>query len=73
MRVGEGLATTPADALAACEQAGVAVIDAGMAQRMLGLAPAEVRGALEGRTNVVLISPFATDGPYADYRASTSA
>ena len=70
VRVGEDLATTPADALAACEQADVAVIDAGMAQRMLGLAPAEVRGALEGRTNVVLISPFATDGPYADYRAS---
>ena len=70
VRVGDGLATTPADARAACEQADVVVVDGEMSERMLGLEAAELRGAFEGRTNFVLISLFATDGPYADYRAS---
>ncbi len=70
VRVGEGLATTPPDARTACEQADVVVVDADMTERMLGLAPNALRGALEGRTTVLLITPFALDGPYADYRAS---
>ncbi len=70
VRVGEELETTPAVARAACERADVVVIDSEMAERLLGLAPSELRGALEGRTTALVISPFGLDGPYADYRAS---
>ena len=41
-----------------------------MALPVLGLKPAEVRAAFEGTTTCVLIAPFATDGPYADYAAT---
>lgn len=70
VRVGEGLPAGRAEARAACERADVAVIDAEMAGPVLGLEAGEVRAALEGRTNAVLISPFAADGPYAGYRAT---
>ncbi len=70
VRVGAGLPTTQADARAACERADLVVVDAGMAETVLGLAPSALREAFAGRTNLVLISPFGSDGPYADYRAT---
>ena len=70
VHVGEGLPTTPAEARAACERADLVVVDAAMAEPVLGLTASALREAFEGRTNVVLITPFASDGPYAHYRAT---
>ena len=53
-----------------CENADVVLVESEIAEAVLGLKPSEVRGAFEGKTTCVLISPFATDGPYAGYSAS---
>jgi crotonobetainyl-CoA:carnitine CoA-transferase CaiB-like acyl-CoA transferase len=58
------------DARAMCEQADVVLIEKELSQDVLGLAPSDVEAAFTGKTTCVLISPFATDGPYADYKAT---
>jgi crotonobetainyl-CoA:carnitine CoA-transferase CaiB-like acyl-CoA transferase len=60
----------PADARRLCEAADVVLVESEAALPVLGLKPAEVRGAFEGKTTCILISPFATDGPYGDYAAT---
>lgn len=60
----------PEDARRLCARADVLLIESECAREVLGLAPAEVGPQLDGRMSVVLISPFATDGPYAHYAAS---
>lgn len=54
----------------ACARMDVLLVESEMALPVLGLKPAEVRQAFEGKTTCVLITPFATDGPYADYTAT---
>ena len=68
--VGDGHATDAAAARALCERADVVIAESALAESVLGLQPAELRPAFEGKTVFVLISPFATDGPYASYRAT---
>jgi len=46
------------------------LVESEVALQVLGLKPAEVRGAFEGKTTCVLVTPFATDGAYADYAAT---
>jgi crotonobetainyl-CoA:carnitine CoA-transferase CaiB-like acyl-CoA transferase len=46
------------------------LVESEMALPVLGLKPAEVRETFEGGATCVLITPFATDGPYADYAAT---
>lgn len=58
------------DARALCETADVVFVESELAASVLGLQPSEVRPHFEGKTTVVLISPFATDGPYSSYTAS---
>lgn len=70
VRVGDGCALDASAARELCEQADVVVAEAGLTQPLLGLAPTEVRAHFEGKTLFVLISPFAPDGPYADYKAT---
>lgn len=70
VRVGEGAKVSAADARRFCENADVVLVESEMAPAVLGLGPAEVRPYFEGKTNCVLISPFASDGPYAHYAAS---
>ncbi|MEX2159377.1 MAG: CoA transferase [Dehalococcoidia bacterium] len=68
-----GKTTTKLDASnarALCAKAGLVLVDSDLASAVLGLAPAGVRLQFEGKTACVLISAFATDGPYADYAAS---
>jgi crotonobetainyl-CoA:carnitine CoA-transferase CaiB-like acyl-CoA transferase len=60
----------PADARALCAAADVVFAESELTASVLGLQPAEVRPQFEGKTTFVLISPFATDGPYASYAAS---
>jgi len=69
MRTGEG-AVAAADARRLCERADVVLVEGELTRAVLGLAPAEVRPAFEGKTTCVLIEPFAADGPYANYAAS---
>lgn len=69
-RVGPGTPFDSEAALALCADADVVLLESELAEPILGLAPYEVRKHLEARTTCVLISPFATDGPYAHYRAS---
>jgi crotonobetainyl-CoA:carnitine CoA-transferase CaiB-like acyl-CoA transferase len=54
----------------ACSSADVVLIDSDMADSVLGVEPKDVRSAFERRTTCVLISPFATDGPYANYETT---
>ena len=68
-RVGDGGALTTEAARTLCEEADVVLIDS-EASGILGLNPAEVRPWIDGKTVAVLISPFATDGPYKDYQAT---
>ncbi|MDP6605281.1 MAG: CoA transferase, partial [Dehalococcoidia bacterium] len=70
VRVGDGLATDGAAARLLCERADVVIAESELAEQVLGLTAAELRPAFEGKTVFVLISPFATDGPYAGYRAT---
>ncbi|HJM76696.1 MAG TPA: CoA transferase [Dehalococcoidia bacterium] len=70
VRVGDGLATNAAAARTLCEHADVVIAENALAESVLGLTPAELRPAFDGKTVFVLISPFATDGPYASYRAT---
>lgn len=67
---GEDLPTTPEIARATCENADVILIDAAMAESVLGIASSELHSSFEGRANCVLISPFSSDGPYASYQAT---
>jgi crotonobetainyl-CoA:carnitine CoA-transferase CaiB-like acyl-CoA transferase len=61
---------SPATAREACARADVVLVESEMALPVLGLNPSEVRAAFDGKTTSVLITPFATDGPYADYAAT---
>jgi len=61
---------SPGAAREACAAADVVLVESEMALPVLGLKPADVRAAFEGATTCVLVAPFATDGPYADYAAS---
>jgi crotonobetainyl-CoA:carnitine CoA-transferase CaiB-like acyl-CoA transferase len=70
VRVGAGAATSVDEARALCARADVVVAEAELTEPLLGIAPSEVRPHFEGRIVFVLISPFATDGPYAGYRAT---
>ncbi len=65
VRVGHG-----AEALALCRRADVVLAESELCLDVLSVEPAELRALLDGKTNCVLISPFGTDGPYADYRAT---
>ncbi|MCH7699371.1 MAG: CoA transferase [Chloroflexi bacterium] len=67
-QIGDGFSVE--DARALCEQADVVLIEKELSQDVLGLAPSDVAAAFAGKTTCVLISPFATDGPYADYKAT---
>jgi crotonobetainyl-CoA:carnitine CoA-transferase CaiB-like acyl-CoA transferase len=69
-RVGPGGNVTLDQARQLCENADVVLIDAEAVERVLGIAPRDVRPWLEGRTIAILISPFASDGPYASYHAT---
>jgi crotonobetainyl-CoA:carnitine CoA-transferase CaiB-like acyl-CoA transferase len=60
----------PEAARDSCARADIVLVESEMALSVLGLKPVEVRRALEGTTTCVLIAPFATDGPYADYAAT---
>jgi crotonobetainyl-CoA:carnitine CoA-transferase CaiB-like acyl-CoA transferase len=59
-----------ADARSLCEAADVVLIESEVAEPVLGLNQRDVRSAFEGKTTCVLISPFATDGPYGGYQAT---
>lgn len=61
---------TPEAAREACQRANVVLVESELALPVLGLKAADVRAAFEGATTCVLIAPFATDGPYADYAAT---
>src|SRR5687768_5788163 len=67
VRTGAGTGVDVGRARAICEAADVCLIDSEMAPAVLGLDPVEVRSSFAGKTTVVLISPFAPDGPYAGY------
>ena len=62
------LSLSPECAREACATADVVLVESEMALPVLGLKPAEVRAAFEGNLTCVLITPFATDGPYARLR-----
>jgi len=61
---------TPEAAREACGRAGVVFVESEMAPAVLGLKPPELRRNFEGLTTCVLVTPFATDGPYAEYAAT---
>lgn len=61
---------SPEAAREACARADVVLVESEMALPVLGLKPAEVRRQFQGSTTCVLIAPFGTGGPYADYAAS---
>ncbi len=67
-RVGSDLSAEEARTL--CEQADVVLVESEQAQAVLGLDAKDVEAAFTGKTTCVLISPFATDGPYAHYQAT---
>jgi crotonobetainyl-CoA:carnitine CoA-transferase CaiB-like acyl-CoA transferase len=60
----------PQAAREACARADVVLVESEMSLSVLGLQPSDLRSAFEGTTTCVLIAPFATDGPYADYTAT---
>lgn len=68
VRVGPETATTREAARAACTEADLVLLESEMATPVLGLKPRDVFSVI--RTTCVLISPFGTDGPYADYQAT---
>lgn len=70
VRVGQGAKLTTVDAVELCERADVVFVESEMTAAVLGLEPEQVRPRFEGKTTCVLISPFATDGPYAHYAAT---
>ncbi len=65
-----GLQFTSEDAIDLCAQADAAFIESEATEATLGLRPADVRDRLGGKTHCTMISPFATDGPYAEYAAN---
>lgn len=70
VRVGQGAKLTVADANELCDKADIVFVESEMTPTVLGLKPSEVRPRFQGKTTFVLISPFATDGPYAHYAAT---
>lgn len=68
LMIGPETATTPQAAREACATADLVLVESELAGPVLGLKPAEVLSAI--KTTCVLISPFAADGPYADYQAT---
>ena len=70
VRVEPEAALSYAEALNACANADVVLVESEMTESVLGLKPSEVRARLEGHATCVLISPFGSEGPYADYAAS---
>jgi crotonobetainyl-CoA:carnitine CoA-transferase CaiB-like acyl-CoA transferase len=60
----------PSAAREACARADVVLVESEMTMPALGLKPDEVRRQFAGATTCVLIAPFATDGPYAEYAAT---
>ncbi len=58
------------DTRAMCAASDVVVDEREMLGDVLGLKVAGLRALTEGRTTCVLASPFATDGPYGDYKAT---
>ena len=60
----------PDEAIRACENADVVLVESEMTDSVLGLKPGEVRARFEGKTTCVMISPFGSEGPYKDYRAN---
>ena len=61
---------TPEAAREACARADVVLVESEMALPVLGLKASDVRAAFEGATTSILIAPFATSGPYANYAAT---
>lgn len=70
LRVGEGAKLVVEDARRWCENADLVLVETELTSAVLGLKPAEVKPHFAGKTTCVLIAPFATDGPYADYQAT---
>lgn len=70
VRVGPGTQVSTAAAHAFCQDADLVVAESELTLDVLGLEPAALRPFFERRTTCVLIAPFASDGPYAHYRAS---
>ncbi|HET8945192.1 MAG TPA: CoA transferase [Dehalococcoidia bacterium] len=68
VKVGPDRATTQEAAREACSKADLVLVESEMAVPMLGLKAADVLNAFQ--TTCVLISPFASDGPYANYQAT---
>jgi crotonobetainyl-CoA:carnitine CoA-transferase CaiB-like acyl-CoA transferase len=68
LRIGKTI--TRADACRMCEVADVVLVETELALPVLGLTPEQLRMEFEDQTTVVLISPFATDGPYGGYQAT---
>jgi len=68
VRIGKTL--TRGDACRLCQGSDVVLVESEMALPVLGLTPEQLRFELEGETTCVLISPFATDGPYGGYAAT---
>ena len=64
------LTVPPAVALKSVLASDVAVVESELCEEVLGVPAASLRGVLESKTTCVLIGPFATDGPYAGYRAT---
>jgi crotonobetainyl-CoA:carnitine CoA-transferase CaiB-like acyl-CoA transferase len=69
LRVGAG-AVSAGDARELCRSADVVLAEREMLGGVLGLDSGGLREVLGGRTTCVLASPFATDGPYGEYRAT---
>ena len=67
-RIGSGISIEEARTL--CEQADIVLVESELTQAVLGLEAADVEAAFTDKTTCVLISPFATDGPYAHYQAT---
>jgi crotonobetainyl-CoA:carnitine CoA-transferase CaiB-like acyl-CoA transferase len=61
---------SPDDACALCDSADVVLAESELTGEVLGLSPAQVRARFQGRSTFVLVSPFGTDGPYANYAAT---
>lgn len=62
--------TPPEEARALCEAADLVLIEPSLALAVLGIEPRALRAWAKERANVVLVSPFAVDGPLGAYRTS---
>lgn len=61
---------TPEEARALCEAADLVIVEPSLAESVLGLAPTALRDWARARASLVLVSPFAVDGPLGTWRAS---